>query len=109
MGLFDFSVDVEFIGISKLVLRDSDTQFRPVFRAGSFKARFEIVYGLIFSPVGRRNGEKKKKSKSSHGSSVFLRLDSDQSVFGLPLLVGKLPFTNVQKVMIIQRRLFVVA
>src|SRR5271155_5714776 len=42
------------------------------------------------------------------GSTLF-RVDRDQAVSCLPFLIGKFPIGNIQKVMIIERGLFVVA
>src|ERR1700722_2074082 len=40
--------------------------------------------------------------------STFFRVDRDQAMSRLPFLVGKFPVGNIQKVMIIERSLFVV-
>ena len=95
------------------MLRDPDAKFGTVFGTRAFEPRLEFVNGFVF---GRAVGgdECEAKTAMSIGEQVgawqstLLRFDGDQAVGSLPLLIRILPVSDLQKMMIIDRGLFVV-
>ena len=122
-GLVDLAFIVELVGIAKLMLRDPHAEFGAVFGARLLEACLKFVHGLVFGGSAQQT-RARIMSKSSqiamaaHGGqclwdqcpfgSVLLRFNGDQAVGSLPLLIGILAVSNIQKMMIIDGGVFVV-
>ena len=108
----DFALVVELVGIVQLLLGDPDAHFRAVFGARLLKARLKFVDGFVLG--GGAQGKATMHSRrtkwfASAWRSTLLRLDRDQAMSRLPLLIGILSFIGIQELMIIDGSLFVVA
>jgi hypothetical protein len=114
-GLVGPAIAVELVSIAELMLCDADAEIGAVFGPRAFDPCFEFVDGFVLGrAVGRRkgkNGTITEAHKRQRGAwrSTLLRFNSDQAMGSLPLLIGILPVGNIQKVMIIDGGVFVVA